>query len=206
MSKHMGEIDSLWSARGRRVSERHHSLGIVCHAAFWIRRLRARALHHEPSADPSGGSSYLWGTSFLHWVLLPLVSSSAIRPPPPPKVVGDLIDDQQAIALPDLPLPVPVARRLFAPASVCVGEVRVNFDGCSHASGEQRGYVTCGISHHRPCIKYTQVNRHESWQSCAAWLAAWLELGEADGSMTKADHLASEPWPSRVQELLPLVR
>lgn len=122
------------------------------------------------------------------------------------KVVDAITDEMEAIALPDLPLPVPVARRRFAPASVQVGAVRVNFDGCSHASGEQRGYATCYVAHHRPCIKYTQVNRHESWQSCAAWLAAWLELGEADGSMSKADHLASEPWPSRVQELLPHVQ
>ena len=115
-----------------------------------------------------------------------------------PALEGD-VEGEGGLALPPLPPIRDVEERELAPRSLwCLG-YHVRFDGCSHSSGEQRGYVNCPMEreHGDACIKYSQVNQHGNWQECAAWLACWITLGS--GSDNKADHLAYEPWPEAVK-------
>lgn len=118
----------------------------------------------------------------------------------------DAIEDGMivpAMPLPLLPLPDIVLHRDLAPATVRVAGVNIKFDGCSHSSGMQRGYAVCRIASHQPCIKYSQVNQHEDWKTCAGWLRAWLDLGCEDDS--KEDHLGSEPYPACVRAYMELI-
>ena len=75
------------------------------------------------------------------------------------------------------------------------------FDGFSHSSGNQRGYMTCCMNRvHGSCYKYRYVKDFSSHRHLAAWLFAW-DLGAGD-SGCKAAHLRYEPRPEAVQRIL----
>lgn len=70
------------------------------------------------------------------------------------------------------------------------GAAVARFDLFSHASGIQRGYISCRF--HQPCHKYTQVNRWPSKHALCAYLFAWEQLGE---ELTIEQHKARDCVP-----------
>ena len=84
-----------------------------------------------------------------------------------------------------------------APRKVTVLGQVVHFDGCTHSSGIQRGYVSCPNLRHPNCFKYRQIDQFADWQECAAWLALWLRDGKHEE--IKQDHTDFEPYPDEVQ-------
>ena len=70
--------------------------------------------------------------------------------------------------------------------------VKVHFDGLSHASGIQRGYIHCRqrALHGDACFKYRQIVAFASRKHCAAWLLAWEQGGSGPAIIDKPLHAA----------------
>lgn len=119
-----------------------------------------------------------------------------------PDPIGDAAADEglaiQQLSLPALPAAMVVEPQRFpaAPPEVNIGGMTVRFDGHSHSSGLQRGYVRCPSGAHHRCFKYRQVVGFYGWRDCAAWLACWAVKGQHE--VNKHDHGAFEPYPQDV--------
>ena len=82
----------------------------------------------------------------------------------------------------------------------------VHFDGFSHSSGRQRGWISCPHANHQACFKYVYVDSFESHRHCAAWLVEWSEHARAMPFVwTKYQHLAFRPaleeWQRHLDEM-----
>ena len=88
------------------------------------------------------------------------------------------------------------------PGQITLRGKTVRFDNFSHASGHQRGYISCcNRAAHGPCYRYSQVNLHGSHKECAAWLFAWDAAGHTYG-MIKEEHKGYKPPPDILQRVL----
>jgi hypothetical protein len=106
-------------------------------------------------------------------------------------------DVELAIALADA-VPAPLAMR---PSTIALHGRQVNFDGCSHQSGRQRGYITCSRnSVHNGCHKYRFVDEFETREHCASWLLAWSALAAATDD--RREHYAMVPSDDALTRVL----
>lgn len=131
-------------------------------------------------------------------------------------VVDIVCDDEAAGAPEQAPLPAPALpdevawqqqesrHGVLAPRqafSVHHMGLCVRFDGQSHSSGIQRGYIHCRNKalHGERCFKYRQITAFgDNHFECAAWLFAWEEAGQSDSIHDKQSHLSLEPAPQAV--------
>lgn len=98
---------------------------------------------------------------------------------------GGAEDDQLAL----VPLPAPVPSM---PTKYDVGAVVVHLDGCSHASGKQRLWVSCKQPGHIACVTYRQFDGFVGGlNEAVAWMAEWHVMGP--NSADKAAHGTCEP-------------
>ena len=115
----------------------------------------------------------------------------------------DAIEDQEAA--PHIPevygdlgvIAPPVVSQQLSRCTVDVGDgtfaLKVFFDNCTHASGEQRGWVLC--SHHDDCRRYRYVAGRSRLEFCAD-MYAWHSINPVLPSKLK--HLEAVPDPAAV--------
>ena len=83
----------------------------------------------------------------------------------------------------------------------------VHFDNCSHSSGKQRAYISCPLSHHKACFRYTTVELHESPGHAAAYLCSWANYArDKPVTFTKEKHKNHNPSDADVATLLSSMR
>ena len=85
------------------------------------------------------------------------------------------------------------------------GNLKVYFDGCTHASGNQRAFIQCQQIHAIPgvCRKHVCVKDFENAKHAASHLQAWAML---DGPFADSkEHIAAPPDEVRVVEIFSLM-
>ena len=87
-------------------------------------------------------------------------------------------------------------------SEITLSNVTVRFDGCSHSSGLQRGYITCRCSKdHDGCHKYRFTRDFGGdKRKTAAWLMAWNVA--APKYTTRQTHYKYEPRTDHIQKIL----
>jgi hypothetical protein len=122
------------------------------------------------------------------------------------------VDEEGRVGLPDVPLQLclalmpPVIESSSWKRCVCdLGEgtlqLKVYFDGCSHQSGRQRGWIDCST---HSCIKYVPVFADMATFCTALYI--WERHGESAACSDRLDHLAYWPSDSDVDLAKPLLR
>lgn len=84
----------------------------------------------------------------------------------------------------------PVVAR--CPAEFPIADVCIRWDGCSHSSGVQRGYVACARADHRACFRYMAVSVVPSRRDLVVNLLAWWYEAQRQ-PLTRAEHQAYRP-------------
>lgn len=82
-------------------------------------------------------------------------------------------------------------------------ELKIYFDHFSHSSGTQRGWTTCTLEHHKPCIKYEFTTIATDIRTFCARLYLWHERG--DDFATTGEHLEYAPTLEAVNMLSELL-
>ena len=82
------------------------------------------------------------------------------------------------------------------------GTCTVNFDRCTHASGNQRAFIDCPWHRGEHCRRYVFCCNFASHLDAAAWLAAWAFC--LPRAACKADHYKQEPSDVDVQTYKPV--
>jgi hypothetical protein len=125
---------------------------------------------------------------------------------------GGLEDEPGIVAVLDVPLQLcaalvaPVIETSMWKRCVCdLGEgtlqLKVYFDGCSHQSGKQRGWIDCST---HSCIKYVPVFADMATFCTALYI--WERHGESADCLDRFDHLAYWPSDSDVELAKPRLR
>jgi hypothetical protein len=121
---------------------------------------------------------------------------------PPLVAIGgvDGDDDDHVMALMDVGHAAEAPEHVGVFSIMLYGKV-VRFDGGSHQSGNQRGYITCRCNAtHGGCYKYVFVKDFTSHRHAAAHLFAW-DVAARDFE-TKPQHLRHPPSDSVVNRIL----
>ena len=114
----------------------------------------------------------------------------------------------QLFALDGAIMPAHSMPREMQPWSITIHDKTVRFDGCSHSSGKQRGYISCSrqreTERHAGCYKYKFLHHHEqSYIKTAAWLIAWdLSAHDCADRGTHYDFKPTPPVLAKIEQKL----
>ena len=138
-----------------------------------------------------------------------LEDDEAVRTPVPD-------DAGSEIALFDAPPMVPLELRssvsaavrppvVFEQCGITGSDVKVMFDGESHASGP-RCYVRCLKHKDEGCVKYAFHHHYPSLRECVVWLAAWqVDCGDPPNRAAHRDHEPREDVLEAMRQRCPAI-